>query len=101
MAVVKKIGILSLGKVMAAVYGGFGLIIGAFLSLLALLGSALGAGASEQGGAAALAGLLFGAGAIIIAPLVYGVIGFIGGVITALIYNIAAGVVGGVEIDLQ
>jgi len=34
-------------------------------------------------------------------PILYGVIGFIIGIIGALIYNVAAGIVGGVKFDLE
>jgi hypothetical protein len=34
-------------------------------------------------------------------PLIYGVIGSIGGAIGALIYNIAAGIVGGIKIEFE
>lgn len=42
-----------------------------------------------------------GIGAIIIAPIVYGILSFVGGIIYGLVYNLAAGVVGGVELELE
>jgi hypothetical protein len=40
-------------------------------------------------------------GALIIMPIFYGVIGFIGGIIGSLLYNLAAGVIGGIRMDLE
>ncbi|HEX8186700.1 MAG TPA: hypothetical protein VF747_18175, partial [Blastocatellia bacterium] len=48
-------------------------------------------------------GLIGGMGiiSIFIFPVIYGVLGFIGGAIAALIYNFAAGFMGGVELELE
>jgi hypothetical protein len=77
--------------------GFFGLVLGGLFSLFSLVGGAMGAMAGEQGAWA----MLFGVGAIIIAPIFYGIIGFISGGLMAWIYNIAAGVMGGVELELE
>ena len=45
-----------------------------------------------------LFGILFGIGSIITIPIFYGVMGFIFGMITAFIYNLVAGWIGGLEI---
>jgi hypothetical protein len=44
---------------------------------------------------------VFGVGAVFLLPIVYGIMGFLGGVITAVIYNLAAGAVGGLEVELE
>ena len=67
------------------------------MSLLSMMGGLLASGRGSEG----LFGFLFGAGAIILLPLFYGAIGFIAGLIGAFVYNIAAGVVGGIELDLE
>lgn len=46
-------------------------------------------------------GILFGVGAIIILPIVYGLLGFVGGAIVAWIYNIAARLIGGIELEIK
>jgi hypothetical protein len=38
---------------------------------------------------------------VIVAPIVYGCLGFLASFVAAWLYNLLAGVVGGVEIDLQ
>ncbi len=39
-------------------------------------------------------------GTLLVFPIFYGVLGFIGGIITALVYNLVAGWTGGIEITL-
>ena len=93
---IKQIDVLSVGKLLGCLYALIGLIAGGIMSLFALLG-AVGGG----GGDAAITGLVVGVGAIIFVPLFYGVIGFIGGLLGALFYNIVAGFVGGIRIDVE
>lgn len=98
--VIRKVGVGSAGKIFGTLYFAIGLIIGAIFALFSLLGAGMGAAFSE-GGDAGMLGALFGVGAIIILPICYGVIGFIGGIIMALVYNIVAGMVGGLQIEVD
>ncbi len=91
---VKSIDALSAGKLLGTLYALLGLIVGAFMSLIALLGAAV-------GGDAALGRFVGGVGAIVIIPILYGVMGFIGGLIGALLYNVVAGMVGGIRFDVD
>jgi hypothetical protein len=91
----KKIGVLSMGVNMAVYAGLLGVLIGVMFALFSLLG----AGASNVEGAGMLAS--FGLLSVIIFPIVYGIAGFIGGVIAALFLNIAYKITGGLELDLQ
>jgi hypothetical protein len=101
MATVKHISPLSALKVGAVVYAVFGLIVGACMALFSMLaGSLAGLAGSAAPGARAL-GFGFGAGAIIVVPILYGIIGAIGGAIGAALYNLAAGWVGGLEVDIS
>ena len=93
--IVKRIGVLSVGKVLGSLYVALGLMIGGLMSLISVIGVA--AGANDAGPA----GLLIGAGAIVVIPIFYGVIGFVGGIIMAVLYNVVASVVGGIEIELS
>jgi hypothetical protein len=45
--------------------------------------------------------VLFGVGSIIFLPIFYGILGFIGGLITAWTYNLVARFAGGLEIELE
>ena len=53
------------------------------------------------GMAAGGGGIVFGLGFMIAVPIVYGLIGFVFGAIGALIYNLFAGMVGGIEIEVE
>ena len=45
--------------------------------------------------------MLLGVGAIIVLPIIYGIMGLIGGIITALIFNVVSGFIGGLEIEVE
>jgi hypothetical protein len=92
--IVKSFNPLSVGKVLGLTYACLGLLIGGFVSLFAL---AAGGGPGGRGGPEAV---VMGAGAVVMLPLIYGVIGFIGGLISAFIYNVIAGLAGGIEVEL-
>lgn len=95
--ILRRIGAFSCTKVSCILYLIIGLIIGAMFSILSVAVSSLG-GESEFSGAL---GLLFGVGAIIFFPIVYAIVGFIGGLIGAAVYNLVAGMVGGIEFDFE
>lgn len=84
-----------MAKMMGVLYALLGLIIGAFVSLIALVGSALGSSSSQSG----MIGAVVGIAAIIVFPILYGIIGFLGGLITAWLYNLVAGMIGGIELE--
>jgi hypothetical protein len=98
--ILHRIGVLSCAKVFGATYAGIGLIIGFFFSLFGVL-QAVFLGGSDMGGGAAAFGFLFGIGAIVLMPIFYGVMGFLGGALGAFIYNLVSGFVGGMELELR
>jgi hypothetical protein len=89
---------LSVAKVAFVLYGLIGLIIGGIIAVASLLGASLGA---AHGDRSSLFGMIFGVGAVIFLPLVYGFFGAIGALISTAIYNIVAGMVGGVELTIE
>jgi len=95
---VRRIGVLSLGKVMGSIYAVIGLIVGAIFTVVALLGSVIGSIASDSG--EPLLGVLLGIGAIVIFPIFYGLIAFLMGMLIAAVYNFAARFTGGLEVEL-
>lgn len=100
--VIRKIGVLSCGKVSGTLYALAGLLVGACFALISLLGAGAMMAAQNDTGSGGLGGVfgaVFGVGAIILLPLLYGILGFVGGLITALLYNLVAGIVGGLEVD--
>lgn len=98
--VIKRFGVASVAKVLGAAYATIGLIAGFFVTLAAAVGGVAAIVESQDVGGGA-AGMLFGVGAIVFFPIFYGLIGFVSGAIGALIYNLFAGIVGGVEIDVE
>jgi len=93
--VIKSVGAVSCAKVAGLLYGVMGLIFGALVSLVSLAG---GFASDDAGGA--MFGVLFGMGSIVLLPILYSVLGFVVTLIGAWLYNVAAGVVGGIEIDV-
>ena len=82
-----------IGLLIGVLYGLFFMVFGAFMSSLAPRGDS-----QAMGGAGSIViGLLI----MIAVPVFYGILGFIGGAIGALVYNLAAGVVGGVRFELE
>jgi hypothetical protein len=94
---IKRIAPLSAGKVFGTLYALIGLLVGALFSLLAAMGAMAGADAEAMGPMA----MVFGVGAIILLPIFYGGLGAIMMIITAWLYNVVAGFVGGVEVDVS
>ncbi len=99
--VLKRIGVGSAAKVTGAVYAALGLIFGAIFACIAMVGIGAASALSAGNEASPFLGAFFGVGAIVILPIMYGVIGVIGGAIGAWVYNLVAGMTGGLEIDLQ
>ena len=97
--VLKRIGILSLAKIMGILYAVLGLLMGFIISAVALFGALLGSAFSNS--TEPFMGLIFGAGAIIVMPILYGVMGFISGIITAGIYNFVVRFTGGLELEFE
>ena len=96
--VITKVNAFSVAKVAAVLYAGIGLLAGALFSLIGMVG--VGAALAGQEGAGFL-GALFGVGAIIIMPICYAIFGFIGSFIFALLFNLAAGMTGGIEVETR
>ena len=97
--VIKRVSPMSVAKVSGALGILLGLVIGACISLVMVVaGGTIAAAQDKPGGA--LIGLLFGAGAIIIFPIFYGVFMFLMGLLQAALYNVASKWTGGIEIDV-
>jgi len=45
--------------------------------------------------------MMFGVGAIIFLPIFYGVLGLVAGAIGAALYNLFAGMLGGIELETE
>jgi hypothetical protein len=82
-----------IGLIIGVIYGLSVMIFGAFMSSLA-------PGRDGQP-MAGVSTIVIGLVIMIAIPIIYGILGFIGGAIGALVYNLAAGVVGGVKFELE
>ncbi len=97
--VIRRISPLSCAKISGILYAGIGLFIGGCVSLFWIVASGFaGEGYSDPSGAVSA---LFGTAAVVVLPIVYGVMGFVGGAVTAWLYNIVAGMTGGLEIEVS
>jgi hypothetical protein len=101
MATLKHIGPGSAFKVGLVTYAFLGLILGICMALFSMVAGSLSSMAGGQASAARAFGFGMGIGAIIIFPILYGVIGGIFAAIGAVIYNLVAGWVGGLEVDIS
>jgi hypothetical protein len=94
--IIRRIGPMSIARLSGMLYAAMGLVFGGIISLIALAG---GFGSDPQGPAAF--GGLIGVGAVLVLPICYGLLGFVATLIAAWLYNVAAGVVGGIEVDIS
>ncbi len=99
MTIVKKVGPISLAKLQGV--GGviLGLIMGILFTVVGGVASQFAEKATGSSASLGIAG--FGAASIIIFPIMYGIIGFVSGLVSGWIYNVVAGWVGGIQIELQ
>ena len=90
MKTISKVSPLSYAKLAGVIYGLIGLLIGVVLAIISLV-------AAKGGGTGWLAAI----GSLVVAPLFYGAIGFVFGALAGWLYNLAARLVGGVQIELE
>jgi hypothetical protein len=95
---VKKIGVLSAAKIQGTIMACISLLFVPFILLAALLGGLASMGDRNPFGAVGVVGGIVLACLI---PVFYFVVGFIGGAISAFVYNLVAGRLGGLEIELD
>lgn len=91
----KRIDPMSAFKMGGALYALIGLLIGALFTLISVVGTSV--APAEMGPFA----VLFGAMAIILFPILYGLIGAVFSAIAALLYNLVARVAGGLAVEVE
>jgi hypothetical protein len=94
--VLKRVGPLSCAKISGTLYAILGLIIGGLFSFVALASEMM----SQTPARGRFAGAM-GVASIVIFPILYGIIGFVSTLFAAWLYNVLAGFVGGVEVELE
>lgn len=96
---IKKFEPLSVMRIAGICYAILGLVEGAFLSVMML---SLGAGMGTSGHAMPrFFNMLFGGFAVIFFPIFMGIVGAIGGGLGAVVYNVTARYVGGIEVEVE
>lgn len=100
--IIKRIGVLSVAKIMGVLYGLIGLIAGCLFALAMILGAgATMMGAQSENSALGMGfGMGMGLACVVLFPIFYGVLGLIAGLISAALYNFAARFMGGIEIEV-
>ena len=96
--VLKKIDALSCAKVSAVLYAAIGLIVGFLFSVVSFFAWAAGSSGSAGG---MFGGFLFGIGSVIILPIFYGVLGFVGVFISVIIFNFVVNYTGGIGMTFE
>jgi hypothetical protein len=94
MHIVKSVGVLSVAKILGLIYACLGLIFAPLFLLIGMLGSMAGQDKNPFAG-------MIGVVLALMMPIIYGAFGFIAGAIGALLYNLFAKLVGGIELDLD
>jgi hypothetical protein len=89
---IRRLDIGQMAKVMGALYFLLGII---FAAIFALFGSMIPRGEMGEGAA------MFGGAMLIGMPILYGIIGLIGGALIAVLYNLVAGWTGGIELEFE
>jgi len=96
---IKRVGVLSLAKIHGAITFCIALVIIAPIFLLmSVFGAMSSMGDRNPFGAIGVVGGIF---ISVLIPIFYGCIGFVVGAITGFVYNLVAGWVGGVEVELD
>ena len=96
MTVLKRVSPASAFKVGFVCYAVVGFVLGAFCTLIAM-----GAFSFAHGAHSMFLGRFVGMFAIIFCPILYGLLGGVGALIGAAIYNLASGWVGGLEVEIS
>jgi hypothetical protein len=95
---VKSFGVLSVAKIAGLCYGAMGLLFVPFFFMFGVIGMMAGRQAGAPG---ASLGPVLGVLLALIMPIIYGGMGFVMGALGAFIYNLMAGWIGGIEVELQ
>jgi hypothetical protein len=95
--VVRGVGVVSVGKIALVIYAALGLLVGIVVAGLSSIGALAGLAAGESG----MIGMFFGVGAIVVLPIFYAVIGALIWMLLAFLYNLIAGMMGGIELEVD
>lgn len=91
----KKVDPLSAGMIQGIIMAAVGLLYVPF-GLILMFGGFASKNSDSMG-----VGIGAGLGIMLFAPIIYGILGFIGGIIGAFIYNVAAKFTGGLRLEFE
>ena len=91
---IKRIAPLQLGKMLAVLYGIMGLLFIPFFLIMSAVATQM---PPEQ----RVGMMAFGAGFALCTPVIYAALGFVFGAFGALIYNLVAKWIGGIEVEVE
>lgn len=95
---IKKFEPLSVMKIAAVTYGAMGLLEGAVFSVIFAVAPMAAPGNANM---PRWMGLMFGGLAIVFFPILFALMGAIGGGLGAVIYNVSARYVGGIQVETE
>jgi hypothetical protein len=100
---IRKLGVLSVAKMYAAIMLVISLLISIPYGLIVIIYSLFGAGMLQGNTALAVGGggVVLGIAIMIGIPIMYSLMGFVGGAIGAFLYNIFSSFVGGIEVEVE
>jgi hypothetical protein len=100
---IRKLGVLSVAKMYAAIMLVISLLISIPYGLIVIIYALFGAGMLQGNAALAIGGggVVLGIAIMIGVPIMYSLMGFIGGAIGAFLYNIFSSFVGGIEVEVE
>ncbi len=98
--VVKRVGVWSVARIYGAMMAVVGLLAGLMIGLVSMAGASF-LSQAETSGTPSWMAPVFGLGAIVVMPILYGLMGIVIGAISGVLYNIFAGMVGGVVIETE
>ena len=101
---IRRFGVFSVAKMQSLVMFVIGLLIGVIYGLIFMIfGAAITAMAprGQDQAAGGISTIVIGLLLMIGIPIMYAILGFIVGAIGATVYNLAAGVAGGIKFDLE
>jgi len=100
--IVRSFGVLSFGKFLGILYAMLGAVIGVLYGGMMMIFGLVGGGANtENAGMFRAFGVGGGIAVIIMAPIIYGLLGFIFGLIGTVLANLALRLAGGLEIEMD
>jgi len=99
---IRRFGVISVAKMHGLLMFIFGLIIGILYGLFFIVfGAAMSAAGGSDARVGGMSSIVAGIGFMIGVPILYGILGFVMGIIGALIYNALSGIIGGIKFELE